>query len=441
MTFSKIGRIVTALVASAALGLGMTACGGGTIGYMWVLGTYYNQISGFKIDDYTGNLTSILHSPFNSGGTNPVMLAVKQGGRFLYVVNAGTGSSGTPNTSSYVAPQGASIDVFSVGGGGELAFQYSYNTPYGFNPIYLTFDSTGNYLYVLDKYSPNYCAAAPCTTSGGTTLTQTNLNGSITAYSVASDTGELTVVPNTTVLNPNGTSTYFFEVGQNPIMTKVGSGNCLYTLSPTSIFPYVVSGSTGGLTLPTTGPLNLGLPGYNGIPDSGTGSNFTSINTSNSGTYTFITDSGFNQVLTLQGGGTPCTLQQVAGSQQANPQVNAIPINSLTSANGKFLYVINNVIPSTVGTTSSSISAFTINPQGLLQTLSDGTNNPYAVGAGPVCIVEDPSSQYLYTSNNLDSTVSGKLLDQNRGFLSNLTRGSVFPTSQNPTCLAVSGNI
>ena len=57
MTLSKIGRVVMALVATAALGLGMTACGGGTIGYMWVLGTYYNQISGFLIDNYTGNLT------------------------------------------------------------------------------------------------------------------------------------------------------------------------------------------------------------------------------------------------------------------------------------------------------------------------------------------------------------------------------------------------
>jgi 6-phosphogluconolactonase (cycloisomerase 2 family) len=398
---------------------------------MWVLGTYYNQISGFKIDDYTGNLTTILHSPFTSSGANPQMLVVKPGGRFLYVVNAGTGGSGTPNTPGFVPAQGASIAEFEIGGSGELTFQNSYSTPYGFDPIYLTFDSTGNYLYVLDKYSPNYCAIAPCTTSAGVKLTSTDLNGSITAYSVAGDTGVLTIVPNTTVLNASGTSTYFFEVGPNPIMTKLGAGNCLYTLSAQSIFPYSVSSSTGVLTLPTTGPLDL----------SGTATSLTSINTSNAGTYTYLTDGGSNQIYTLQGGGTPCTLSAVAGSQETNPQANAVPVNSLTSANGKFLYVINNVTPSTVGTTSSSISAFTINPQGLLQTLSDGTNNPYAVGAGPVCIVEDPSGQYLYTSNNIDSTVTGKLLNQNRGVLSDLSRGSVFPVAQNPTCLAVSGNI
>jgi hypothetical protein len=356
---------------------------------------------------------------------------VKPGGRFLYVVNAGTGGSGTPNTSGFVPPQGASIAEFEVGGSGELTFQNSYSTPYGFDPIYLAFDSTGNFLYVLDKYSPNYCASAPCTTSAGVKLTSTDLNGSITAYSVAGDTGVLTIVPNTTVLDPFGKSTYFFEVGPNPIMTKVGSGNCLYTLSAQSIFPYVVSSSTGGLTLPTTGPLDF----------SSTAKSLTSINTSNSGTYTYLTDGGSNQIYTLQAGGTPCTLAQVSGSQETNPQAGAIPINSLTSANGKFLYVINNVIASTTGTTSSSISAFTIDSLGRLQTLTDGTNNPYAIGAGPVCIVEDPSSQYLYTSNNIDSTVTGKLLDQNRGFLSDLSRGSVFPVAQNPTCLAVSGNI
>ena len=159
MTFSKIGRIVTALVASAALGLGMTACGGGTIGYMWVLGTYYNQISGFKIDDYTGNLTSILNSPSNSGGTNPQMLVVKPGGRFLYVVNAGTGGvARVPGQRlDFTAPQGTSIAEFSIGGSGRIDVSEQLQHALRLRShLSLTFDSTGNFLYVLDKYSPNY---------------------------------------------------------------------------------------------------------------------------------------------------------------------------------------------------------------------------------------------------------------------------------------------
>src|SRR5258708_37186965 len=91
MKLSRIGRVSMALVVSVAMGLGMTACGGGTIGFMWVLGTQFNQIAAFKIDDFSGNLTTPPGSPFTSGGTNPVSLVVKPGGRYLYVINEGGG--------------------------------------------------------------------------------------------------------------------------------------------------------------------------------------------------------------------------------------------------------------------------------------------------------------------------------------------------------------
>jgi 6-phosphogluconolactonase len=423
MTFSKIGRIAMALVASAAIGLGMTACGGGTIGYMWVLGSSNSnppsgEITGFKIDDYTGNLTAIDHSPFSSNGSNPVMLVVKPGGRYIYVINAGTGQVGSPGQTGYVPATATSIAEFSVGGGGELTFQNSYSGQ-GSDPIYASLDSTGNFLYVLDRYAKNY---------NGTT----DLNGSITAFSIASDTGRLTLVTNTAVLN-NGVPTADFEVGPNPIMSRVSSSNCLFTLSSTEVFAYIISSATGQLTVSTTGPQVLG----------NAGTNFTSINTSagtSAGSYVFLTDGGLNQIDSYSSSSTSCVLQPVAGSNSTNVQVNAIPVNSVTSNNGKFLYVINNIIPSTTGTAGSSISAFTIT-NGQLEPLSDPTSNPYAVGSGPVCIVEDPSNQYLYSSNNTDSTVTGKLLNQNTGFLADLTHGSTFPTAMHPTCLAVSGNI
>src|ERR1700680_2892829 len=104
MTLSRIGRISLALVVSVAMGLGMTSCGGGTIGYMWVLGTQYNQIAGFKIADYTDTLTQSVGSPYPSGGTNPIMLALKSGGRYLYVLNAGIPTAaGSPATISLLS--------------------------------------------------------------------------------------------------------------------------------------------------------------------------------------------------------------------------------------------------------------------------------------------------------------------------------------------------
>src|ERR1700761_9636260 len=95
MKLSLFGRLSMALFASLALGLGMTACGGGTIGYLWVLGTEAGgqtsgQVVGFKIDDYTGNLTQTAHFSTTTNGVNPVSIVVKSGGRYVYVINQGT---------------------------------------------------------------------------------------------------------------------------------------------------------------------------------------------------------------------------------------------------------------------------------------------------------------------------------------------------------------
>ena len=425
MTFSKIGRMFTALVALAALGLGMTACGGGTIGYMWVLGTFYNQISGFLIDDYTGNLTAIAHSPFTSGGTNPVSILVKPGGRYVYVINSGSGATGTPGTTSFNSP-GAAIAEFSVGTGGILTFEQTFFSQ-GVNPLWATFDSTGNFFYVLDKYSPDYAKTG---------------NGSITAFSVDSSTGRLTLVTNNAILT-NGIAQTWFDVGQSPVMTAVGSGGCLFTLSSNSIYPYLVNSSNGQLTVATTGATVISAPTGGVTP------NFTSINTgtgTSASAFIYLTDNANNFIYTEMAGSSSCSLTGVAGSQMTNVGSTNVagtnnPVYSITSSSGKFLYVLNYNFAGSTVTANSSISAFTINSLGQLATLADTTNNPYAVGSGPTCAVQDPTHQYLYTSNHFDNTVTGKLIDQNRGFLSNLTRGTVFPSTQTPTCMAVSGNL
>ena len=418
MTFSKIGRILTALVATAALGLGMTACGGGTIGYMWVAGTYYNQITGYKIDDFTGNLTNIINSPFSSAGSSPVSLVVKPGGRYLVVINSGSGGVGAPGDPNYVAPSGSGIVVFSVGGGGILTYQQTYFSQ-GTNPLWATFDTSGNYLYVLDKYAPDY-AKTP--------------SGDITAFSMAADTGRLTLLQNTAI-TVNNIPTNFFRVGSNPVMSHVGAGNCLFTLSPQSVFPYVINTTSGQLTLPATGAQNI--PGA---------TNLTSINTSvgtSASNFIYMTDAGTNQIFGFTGGSSACSLSPITGGPQTNLGGTANPVNSVTSTNGQYLYVANqsNTTNTTTTTPQSSISAFSINPTGQIAPVSDGTSNPYGVGSGPVCLGFDPTNQYLYVSSNTDNSVTGKLYDSRFGYLSPLARGSTFPTTMRPTCLVISAQI
>jgi DNA-binding beta-propeller fold protein YncE len=114
-------------------------------------------------------------------------------------------------------------------------------------------------------------------------------------------------------------------------------------------------------------------------------------------------------------------------------------VYTLVDSKNKYLYVANQ--SSTNSTTpNSSISAFNIQSNVTLQEIPDPPNNPYPVGGGPVCMVEDPSNQYLYTSNG-DGTVTGKVLFAPSGQLSNLTRGSQFTAVGQATCLAVSGNV
>ncbi len=407
MTLSRIGRITLALLISVAMGLGMTSCGGGTVGFMWVLGAQSNQIGGFKIDNFTGNLTGVIGSPFKSQGVNPVMLTLKSGGRYLYVLNAGdaTGTTG-------------SFSLFSVGGDGTLAYQQSY-TSQGTFPVWITTDTTGNYLFVLDQHSPAYDG-------------KLDFNGSLTAFSLDATTGRPSLVTNAQVKNAAGTQLTYFEVGRNPTQMR-NSSSCIYTLDSAdqTIFPYALSTANGQLTQPTNSTIALGT------------SNATSVNLG--GSYVYVTDAG-----STDGGpgsilpytqGSNCALSPVTGGTVANLPTASYPIQTVTSTNaaGTFVYVINHSTAS-ANFGNSSISAFTIQTTGQLQQIAADTNNPFPVGAGPDCIAIDPTNQYLYTSNQADSTVTGSRISNSQGFLSQLTRGSNFPTVTSPSCLVISGN-
>ena len=162
------------------------------------------------------------------------------------------------------------------------------------------------------------------------------------------------------------------------------------------------------------------------------------------GSYVYVTDAG-------AGDGTPgtikaytqggaCALSPVGGGggTTTNLPSASYPIQTVSTTDGKYVYVLNH---STVNTNyaNSSISAYTIQGAGLLQQISD-TNNPYGVGSGPVCMAIDPTNQYIYTSDQFASTVTGKRLSAQYGYLFNLTRGSSFPTVGTPSCLVISPN-
>jgi 6-phosphogluconolactonase (cycloisomerase 2 family) len=413
-----------ALFASLALGLGMTACGGGTIGYMWVLGQQYNQIAGFKVDDYSGNLTQIPGSPFASNGAVPVSLVIKSGGRYVYVINQGTCPVAGCGTGTNI---GQSIALYSVGGDGTLTFQQSYVSQ-GYVSEWAQMDASGTYLYVLDKYSPGLNAS-----SGLYNAANTDGNGAITTFVADANTGRLTLVTNSQT-QKSGVNTPFWEVGPSPIMSK-SLGSCLYTVNSgttngtQSITPFSI-GTGGQLVFTTTG--NIIISSTTSKP-----TNITSINGSVG--LVFLTDAANNVLYGYATTGT-CGLSALNGGTTANIPGTSDPVYSIIDSTGKYLFVLNNSTTSTLITTPfSSISAFFISP--INQELQPITGAPYTVGSGPVCVAEDPSNQYIYTSNRNDGTVTGKALNATTGELSDLSKGSTFTATGLPSCLAISGSI
>lgn len=407
MKLSLFGRLTMAVFASAVLALGITGCGGGTIAFMWILGQQYNQIAGFKVDDFTGNLTQIPNQPFTSGGAVPVMLVVKPGGRYVYVLNQGTGGglSTVNGVTTVTQSTSSNVSLFSVGGDGVLTFQQSYNSQ-GAIPQWVQFDSTGGYLYVLDKYAP----------SG-------DGNGSITVFASDATTGRLTLVTNTQSIPSGGTAPTYFEVGASPFMMK-SLGSCLFTVNSAdnSITPYAF-GSSGQLTTVTTGKIQTSA------------GSISSINGNSS--YVILTDTANNLIFPYNIG-SGCALNILTGGAITNFSGTSNPVYSLISNSGKYLYVLNqSTTTTTTNTPYSSVSAFVFS-NGQLTKISGA---PYRSGSGPVCMVEDPTNQYLYTSDHNTGTVTGFLYRDDTGELSTLSRGSTFNATGQASCLAISGAV
>ena len=400
MKWSWFGRAAMAFVSAIALGLSMTACGGTTIAYLWVIGQQYNQITGFKVDNNTGNLTQIPGAPFASGGSNPVHLVLKSGGRYVYVVNQGANVTSTSNGA------GSGIQSFAVGGDGTLTPEISYDTQ-GFGHLWAQFDNSGAFLYVLDKYSPDY---------------KTTGNGSITTYSSDPSTGRLILIQQTASTPSGGTAPEYVDVGGNPLQ-MFSTGSCLFTLNQAdqSISAFTVT--SGQLAPATTGKI---------FPQT---TRATSINGNSSNV--FITDAGSNRIFPFTVG-TGCSLTTYTGGSTPNDVSASNPQNSFIDNNGKFLFVLNQSTTSTAAQTPfSSITVFSISNGQLVEI----AGSPYKSGSGPVCMVEDPTNKYVYVSNFNDGTITGYTFTNTQGTLSDLSRGSTFTAAGKAQCLILSGSV
>jgi 6-phosphogluconolactonase len=440
MKFTKFGKALLMSALSAGVILGVTSCVQGySVGFLYVTGTVTAQtsgngiITGFKIDHNTGKLTSINGLPTSSGGANPVRAVLITGSRFLYVLNRGVNASGGSVCTTADPCKNSNITEFAIGGNGILTPQATFFTQ-GINPFRMIGDTTGNYLLVLDHDSPS---DATCKLALGASATTC---GDITILKVDQTTGRLTLVINAQVTAANGQALTYFPVPANPIDFLMASGYVL-TVSGTpatgdSVFPYTYAGSSGQLTVNqnSSQPLNI--------------SQATAIVSASN--FIYVLD---NEPVTIASGGTfpagtypsqilPFTVGSNGGLQA---QTGGIIPDDSTLANpnyliskGSFVYVSNQGNNVAGPNAQSGLAGYFISTSPSFA-LTFIAKEPWGTGAGPQCLVEDPSNQFIYTANFNDSTVTGHVVDPNSGVLSNLPHGSSFPLTGPATWCVVDG--
>jgi DNA-binding beta-propeller fold protein YncE len=163
------------------------------------------------------------------------------------------------------------------------------------------------------------------------------------------------------------------------------------------------------------------------------------------GGYLYVLD---NEPITANGATSPSqilpfsigsggALQSQTGGIVPDDPTLSNPIYMIAEAKGKFLYTANQGNSTDTTNSQSGIAGYVIDPS--THQLSFIAGEPFGSGAGPQCIVEDPSNQFIYTANFNDSTVTGRVVDPNSGVLNNMRVTSSYSLTGPPTWCVVSG--
>jgi len=453
MKFTKFGKALLLSALSVGVVLSVTSCVESyAVGYLYVTGTVTSQssgagiISGFSIDHNTGKLTPINGLPISSGGANPERAVLLTGSRFLYVLNRGVNAAGGSNCTTAAPCQNANVTLFAVGGNGILSPQATFYTQ-GVNPFRMVADSSGNFLYILDHdaidsnaYTGKSLTVNSCTEELGSATTSC---GDITTFKVDSTTGRLTLVINSAVTAASGTALTYFPVPAQPVDFLMASGNIL-TLSNaktaqtaypyvggSSVFPYTYNATSGQLSVSQNTAQPLGILAGTGMSYAG-GYLYVLDNEAGS---TWGTAGYFSQILPFSVNNG--TLVSQTGGVVPDDVTLSNPIALIIESKSKWAYVANQGNLTNTSDAGSGLTGYVLDPSTRQLTTLPG--EPFGSGSGPQCIVEDPSDQFIYEANFVDSTVTGRLIDQNSGTLNALSAGSSFALTGPATYCLVNG--
>jgi 6-phosphogluconolactonase len=407
MKFSKSGHALLAAAVSVGIGLGITSCGqSNTVDYLYVTDSKNNpgQISVYRVDQESGALTQIQDSPYSSGGRNPVAEVTSPNGNNLYVINH------DDNT----------IVEFAIGTDAKLYPQHTYQTP-GSEPLALAINKAGTLLFVVDTFQPNgspqqpgpgAVVVFPVNSDGslGTAVANGNLsywpvgnypsavnvlangnflyvvntNSSISATGINNNTGNPTA-PST---NSQG-SISAFSVASNGALTELtnlgspiqsGVAPNAAASDPTSRFLYVTDGATNQLiayTILSTGaitPLQNG-PFKTDVFPNGITIDFT-------GQYIYVTNFNSNDIsaYTIGTDGTPSSLAG-GGTFAVDTGPTCVIVEP---ALGRFVY--------TASFLGNSVTGYRLNPNTGLLTGTE--NSPYPTAGQSTCVAAVPHGNH-----------------------------------------------
>jgi hypothetical protein len=178
------------------------------------------------------------------------------------------------------------------------------------------------------------------------------------------------------------------------------------------VFPYTYSASTGQLTINQNSAQPLNIAQATAIVSAG---GFVYV-LDNEGTQ--VTSSGATSQILPFSVGANGALQQQTGGAVPDDVTESNPVYLVLESKGKWVYVVNQGNNTNNTNSQSGITGYVIDPT--THQLSEISGSPWGTGAGPQCMLEDPSNQFLYTANFNDSTVTGRVIDQNTGVLDNL---------------------
>ena len=199
------------------------------------------------------------------------------------------------------------------------------------------------------------------------------------------------------------------------------------------VFPYTYNQGTGQLSVSQNTSQPLGIGAATAIVN---GSSFVYVLDDEGTEVQAATPGATSQILPFSVGTNGALQAQTGGVVPDDPTLSN-PIYLIVESKGKFAYVINQG-NNTQGTNAQSgISGYVLDPTTHALTFIAG--EPFGTGAGPQCLVEDPSNQFVYSADFNDSAVTGRVVDNISGQLDQMRVTSTFPLGGPATWCLVDG--